>query len=51
MDVSTKVLAVDNSAAIRGIAKIALKQMGFKDIIEAEDGTLALETLKEEKVA
>lgn len=50
MDVSTKVLVVDNSAAMRSIAKRALKQMGFKDIIEAEDGALALETLKEEKV-
>jgi len=29
---------------------MALKQIGFTNITELEDGTLALETLKEEKV-
>ena len=42
-------MVVDNSAAMRSIAKRALKQIGFTNIIEVEDSTLALETLKEEK--
>lgn len=50
MDFDIKVLIVDDFATMRRIIKGALKQMGFRNIIEAEDGDLALEALKEEKI-
>ncbi|MFZ7112620.1 MAG: chemotaxis response regulator CheY [Desulfatiglandales bacterium] len=50
MDTSIKVLVVDDFATMRRIVKGVLKQLGFSDIIEAEDGSLALEELMREKV-
>lgn len=50
MDTSIKVLVVDDFATMRRIVKGVLKQLGFMNIIEAEDGTTALEELKKEKV-
>lgn len=50
IDTSMKVLVVDDFATMRRIVKGVLKQLGFTDIIEAEDGDLALEELKKEKV-
>ena len=50
IDTSIKVLVVDDFATMRRIVKGVLKQLGFNDIIEAEDGSLALEELKREKV-
>ena len=50
IDTSIKVLVVDDFATMRRIVKGALKQLGFKDIIEAEDGKAALDELKKEKV-
>ena len=50
IDTSIKVLVVDDFATMRRIVKGVLKQLGFTDIIEAEDGSLALEELKKEKV-
>ena len=50
IDTSMKVLVVDDFATMRRIVKGVLKQLGFSDIIEAEDGSLALEELKKEKV-
>ncbi len=50
VDTSMKVLVVDDFATMRRIVKGVLKQLGFTDIIEAEDGNLALEELKKEKV-
>jgi len=50
MDLNIKILIVDDFETMRRIIKGALKQMGFKNIIEDEDGDLALKTLKEEKV-
>lgn len=50
IDTSIKVLVVDDFATMRRIVKGVLKQLGFSDIIEAEDGSLALEELKKEKI-
>ncbi len=49
-DTSIKVLVVDDFATMRRIVKGVLKQLGFNDIIEAEDGQLALKELQKEKV-
>ena len=50
MNLEIKVMVVDDFATMRHIVKGALKQLGFKNIIEAEDGATALEELKKEKV-
>ncbi len=50
MDLGMKVLVVDDFATMRRIIKGVLKQLGFSNIIEAEDGTLALEELKKEEI-
>lgn len=50
MDLSMKVLVVDDFATMRRIIKNVLKQIGFIHILEADDGTKALEVLKGNKV-
>lgn len=50
MDLSMKVLIVDDFATMRRIMKNILKQIGFTNIIEADDGTTALEELKKNSV-
>jgi two-component system chemotaxis response regulator CheY len=50
MDTNMKVLVVDDFATMRRIVKGVLKQLGFSDIIEAENGSSALDELKREKV-
>ena len=50
MDTSMKVLVVDDFATMRRIIKGVLKQLGFNNIVEAEDGSLALEELKKEQI-
>ena len=50
MDLSIKVLVVDDFATMRRIIKNVLKQIGFTNILEADDGTTALGVLKEKKV-
>jgi two-component system chemotaxis response regulator CheY len=50
IDFSMKVLVVDDFATMRKIIRNVLKQIGFEDITEAEDGTTALQLLKTEKV-
>ena len=50
IDTSMKILVVDDFATMRRIVKGVLKQLGFMNIIEAEDGTDALEELRKEKV-
>jgi len=44
-----KILVVDNFKTMRKIIKNVLTQLGFKNIIEADDGTTALELLKSKK--
>ncbi len=46
MDLSMKVLIVDDFATMRRILKNILKQIGFTNISEADDGTTALEELQ-----
>lgn len=41
-----KILVVDDFPTMRKIVKGVLKQIGFNDIVEAEDGSQALEILR-----
>ena len=50
MDTSIKVLVVDDFATMRRIVRGVLKQLGFDNILEAEDGSIALDTLKKEEI-
>ncbi len=50
MDTSIKVLIVDDFATMRRILKNILKQIGFKNILEADDGTTALDVLDKQLV-
>jgi len=50
VDTSIKVLVVDDFATMRRIVKGVLKQLGFDKIVEAEDGAIALDTLKKEEI-
>ena len=50
MDTSIKVLVVDDFATMRRIVKGVLKQLGFDNIVEAEDGSIAMDTLKKEEI-
>lgn len=43
------VLIVDDAAAMRRIVRGLLKELGFKNLREAENGRLALEELKKKK--
>ncbi|NPB08999.1 MAG: response regulator [Thermodesulfobacteria bacterium] len=45
MDTNMRVLVVDDFATMRRIIKNILLQLGFKNIIEADDGTTAWEIL------
>ncbi len=45
MDVSIRVLIVDDFSTMRRIMKNILKQLGFTNITEADDGTTAMELL------
>jgi two-component system chemotaxis response regulator CheY len=47
---SMKVLVVDDFATMRKILRNILKQIGFEDIIEADDGSAALRMIKNETV-
>lgn len=49
MDLNMKVLVVDDFATMRRIVKNILKQIGFTNIIEAEDGKSALKILQSDK--
>jgi two-component system chemotaxis response regulator CheY len=49
MDLNMKVLVVDDFATMRRIVKNILKQIGFTNIFEAEDGKSALKMLQSDK--
>ncbi len=49
MDLNMKVLVVDDFATMRRIVKNILRQVGFSNIVEAENGKAALAELKKEK--
>jgi two-component system chemotaxis response regulator CheY len=50
IDYSMKVLVVDDFATMRKIIRNVMKQIGFENIVEAEDGVAALNVLKHDKV-
>jgi len=50
MDLAMKILVVDDFATMRRIVRNILKQLGFTDIIEADDGSTALEILATDKI-
>jgi len=49
-DLNMTILCVDDFSTMRRIVKTLLKQLGFKNILEADDGSTALAVLKEQKV-
>ena len=49
-DKSMNILVVDDFSTMRRIVKNILRQLGFTNIIEADDGTTALAKLKSEKI-
>jgi len=49
-DTNIKILVVDDFATMRRIIKNILVQLNYKNIVEADDGSNALEVLKKEKV-
>ena len=49
-DLSMKILVVDDFATMRRIISNVLRQLGFEDIVEAEDGAKALKVLDSEKI-
>ena len=50
MDLNMKVLIVDDFATMRRILKNIMKQIGFSDITEADNGKNALKVLKSDKI-
>lgn len=50
IDKEIKILLVDDFATMRKVIKNLLKQGGYNNIVEAEDGVAAFKVLKSEKV-
>jgi len=50
MDKSMRILLVDDFATMRKVIRNLLKQSGYENIVEAEDGLLALKVLKSQKI-
>jgi two-component system, chemotaxis family, chemotaxis protein CheY len=50
MDKTIKILVVDDFATMRKVIRNLLKQVGYENIVEAEDGVLALRVLKSQKI-
>lgn len=50
MNLNMKVLIVDDFATMRKIVRNILKQIGFTNMIEAENGKAALKALKKDSV-
>lgn len=50
VDKSIKILIVDDFATMRKVIRNLLKQVGYEDIVEAEDGVMALKALKSQKI-
>jgi len=49
MDLNMKILVVDDFATMRRIIKNVLKQIGFTNVSEADDGTTGLDMMKKEE--
>jgi len=50
IDKTIKILIVDDFATMRKVVRNLLKQVGYEDIVEAEDGIMALKALKSQKI-
>lgn len=50
MDKYIKILVVDDFATMRKVIRNLLKQVGYENIVEAEDGVIALRILKSQKI-
>lgn len=50
MDKGLKLLIVDDFATMRKVIRNILKQLGYENIVEAEDGSIALRVLKSQKI-
>jgi two-component system chemotaxis response regulator CheY len=50
INLNMKVLVVDDFATMRKIVRNILKQIGFTNIVEADDGVNALQMIKEDKI-
>jgi two-component system chemotaxis response regulator CheY len=50
MDLNMKVLIVDDFATMRRILKNIMKQIGFSDITEADNGKNALKVLRSQEI-
>ena len=50
IDYNMKILVVDDFSTMRRIVKNLLKQIGFANAIEADNGASALQKMKQEKV-
>ena len=50
MDKHIKILVVDDFATMRKVIRNLLKQVGYENIVEAEDGVTALRVLKSQKI-
>jgi len=50
MDLNMKVLIVDDFTTMRKLIRNILKQIGFANMIEAENGKAALKVLKKENI-
>ena len=49
-DNKIKILVVDDFATMRKVVRNLLKQGGYDDIVEAEDGVMALKALKSQQI-
>ena len=49
-DPDMRVLVVDEVSTMRRIVKNILRQLGFNNVVEADDGTTAWEILNKEKI-
>lgn len=49
-DKNMRILVVDDFSTMRRIIKNILRQLGFNNIVEADDGTSAWETLNSDKI-
>jgi two-component system chemotaxis response regulator CheY len=49
-DLQMKVLTVDDFPTMRRIVKTLLRQLGYSNVVEAEDGQAGLTKLKSEKL-
>jgi two-component system, chemotaxis family, chemotaxis protein CheY len=50
MDRNIRILIVDDFATMRKVIRNILKQLGYENIVEAEDGVLGLRVLKSQKI-